>query len=292
MNGSTKIQATHHQRQAVVYLRQSSVKQVQNNCESAVNQRALCERLLELGWKKSQVQVIDEDQGRTAKQVSGREGFQKLVADVSLRKIGIIMGYEVSRLSRNCADWYRLLELCALFDTLIADADGIYHPRDFNDRMLLGLKGTISEAELHSLRLRLEAGRLSKAKRGELVQHLPTGLVRDPDGSVRFDPDRSVTECIRLVFTQFDELQSVQKVLIYFARHGLQLPRRQRTGVHAGELLWKEPAIDALHGILRNPAYAGAYAHGRRSAEPWRGRILAGPPLAGFAGRPSSGRPW
>ena len=196
MNGSTKIQATHHQRQAVVYLRQSSVKQVQNNCESAVNQRALCERLLELGWKKSQVQVIDEDQGRTAaEQVSGREGFQKLVADVSLRKIGIIMGYEVSRLSRNCADWYRLLELCALFDTLIADADGIYHPRRLGyHRMLLGLKGTISEAELHSLRLRLEAGRLSKAKRGELVQHLPTGLVRDPDGSVRFDPDRSVTE--------------------------------------------------------------------------------------------------
>jgi DNA invertase Pin-like site-specific DNA recombinase len=140
MNGSAKIQATHHERQAVVYLRQSSQKQVLNNCESAINQRALRERLLELGWKKNQIQVIDEDQGRSAKHASGREGFQKLVADVSLRKIGIIMGYEVSRLSRNCADWYRLLELCALFDTLIADADGIYHPRDFNDRMLLGLK--------------------------------------------------------------------------------------------------------------------------------------------------------
>jgi Recombinase/Recombinase zinc beta ribbon domain len=138
----------------------------------------------------------------------------------------------------------------------------------------------LSEAELHSLRLRLEAGRLSKAKRGELVQHLPTGLVRDPDGIVRFDPDDSVSERIRLVFAKFAELQSVQKVLIYFARHGLKLPRRQRTGVHAGEILWKEPAIDALHGILRNPAYAGAYAHGRRSSEPTRQE----------PGRPSTGR--
>ena len=177
MNGCTKILATHVQRQGVVYLRQSSPKQVLLNWENAVNQRALRERLLELGWPKNQIVVIDEDQGLSGKHTSRREGFQKLVADVGLGKVGIVMGYEVSRLSRSNADWHRLLELCALFDTLVADTDGVYHPRDFNDRLLLGLKGTLSEAELLSLRLRLNAGRLSKAKRGELLQHLPTGLV-------------------------------------------------------------------------------------------------------------------
>ena len=165
MNGSAKIQPAHLQRQAIVYLRQSSTKQVEHNKESALNQKALRERLLELGWKPEQILLIDEDQGCSAKQAAGREGFQRIVADVSLRKVGIVMGYEASRLSRNCADWHRLLELCALFDTLIGDSDGIYNPRDFNDRLLLGLKGTMSEAELHSLRLRLDAGRLSKARR-------------------------------------------------------------------------------------------------------------------------------
>jgi Resolvase, N terminal domain len=157
MNGSSKILATHRQRQGVVYIRQSDPKQVLKNRESGFNQRALQERLLELGWGKNQVVLIDEDQGRSGKHASGRDGFQALVADVSLRKVGIILGYEVSRLSRNNADWHRLLELCAMFDTLIGDSDGIYQPRDFNDRLLLGLKGTMSEAELHSLRLRLIA---------------------------------------------------------------------------------------------------------------------------------------
>src|SRR6202161_1034177 len=211
MNGSGKIQATHRERQAVVYIRQSDPKQVLKNRESGINQRALRERLLELGWKKNQVVLIDEDQGQSGKEASARGGFQALVADVSFRKVGIIMGYEVSRLSRNNADWQQLLQLCALFDTLIGDTDGIYNPRDFNDRLLLGLKGTMSEAELHSLRLRLDAGRLSKAKRGELVHHLPTGLVRDPAG-VLFDPDQSVQDRIRLVFTRFQELGSAQKV--------------------------------------------------------------------------------
>jgi DNA invertase Pin-like site-specific DNA recombinase len=180
------------------------------------------------------------------------------------------MGYEVSRLSRNNADWYRLLELCALFDTLIADVDGIYHPRDFNDRLLLGLKGTLSEAELHSLRLRLDAGRLSKAKRGELVHHLPTGLVRDVAGQVAFDPDAAVQERLRLVFRKFAELGSMQKVLRYLAKHGLLLPRRQTSGLYAGAVLWKEPSINAVTSILKNPAYAGAFAYGRRIAEPAR----------------------
>jgi len=270
MNGSAKIQATHRQRQAVVYVRQSDPRQVLRNRESGLNQRALRERLLELGWAKHQIAVVDEDQGVSAKHAAGREGFQKLAAEVGLRKVGIIMGYEVSRLSRNNADWHRLLELCSVFDTLIGDSDGIYNPRDFNDRLLLGLKGTMSEAELHSLRLRMDAGRLSKAKRGELAHHLPTGLVREPDGTVRFHPDQSVQDRIRLVFQKFLELGSATKLLRYLVQHRLQLPRRQTAGLYAGEVLWKDPSLSALHSLLKNPAYAGAFAYGRRIADPTR----------------------
>jgi DNA invertase Pin-like site-specific DNA recombinase len=267
MNGSMKIMPTHLQRQAVVYLRQSDPKQVRQNRESAAYQRALQKRLLEVGWNQKQISVIDEDQGVSAKHTAGREGFQQLVADVGLGKIGIVLGYEVSRLARNCADWHRLLELCALFDTLIGDSDGIYHPREFNDRLLLGLKGTMSEAELHSLRLRLDAGRLSKAQRGELVHHLPTGLLRTSDGGVVIDPHRGVEERLRLVFQKFLELGSGQKVLQFFVRNNLKLPRRQTSGLYAGEVLWKEPTLSALHSILKNPAYAGAFAYGRRQAD-------------------------
>lgn len=270
MSNSTKVLPAHLQRQAVVYLRQSSAKQVLRNRESTLNQRALRERLLELGWKMNQIHIIDDDQGLSAKDASGREGFQRLVADVGLRKVGIVLGYEVSRLSRNNADWHRLLELCAVFDTLIGDADGIYNPRDFNDRLLLGLKGTMSEAELHSLRLRLDAGRLSKAKRGELIHHLPTGYVRDADGVVRFDPDQSIQDRIHLVFAQFVQRGSAQKVLRYLAQNGLKLPRRQTSGLYAGDVLWKEASLSAIHSILKNPAYAGAFAYGRRIAEPSR----------------------
>ena len=270
MNGSSKIQPTHLERQAIVYIRQSDPKQVLKNRESGFNQRAQRERVLELGWPESQVVVIDEDQGQSGKETTARAGFQALVAAISLRKVGILMGYEVSRLSRDNADWQQVLRLCALFDTLIGDADGIYNPRDFNDKLLLGIKGQISEAELHSLRLRLDAGRLSKARRGELVHHLPTGLVRDPEGQVHFDPDTSVQARLRLVFRKFQELQSAQKVLRYLAKQGLKLPRRQRAGLWAGELLWKEPSISAVHAILKNPAYAGAFAYGRRRADPAR----------------------
>ena len=280
MNGSQKIQPTHRSRQAVVYIRQSDPKQVRQNRESGHNQRALRERVLELGWQKNQIALMDEDQGRSAKHTAGRDAFQKLVADVGLRKVGIIVGYEVSRLSRNCADWYRLLELCALFDTLIADADGVYNPRDFNDRLLLGLKGTLSEAELHSIRLRLDAGRLSKAGRGELVQHLPTGLLRDANGVAQFDPDQSVQDRIRLVFAKFRELGSAQKVLRYMGTHGLKLPRRQTSGLYAGTVLWKEPNSAMLLSLLKNPAYAGAFAYGRRIADPTRQ----------IPGRPATGK--
>jgi|TARA_B100001971_G_scaffold110914_1_gene101811 DNA invertase Pin-like site-specific DNA recombinase len=284
MNGSGKIKATHLNRLAVVYLRQSDPKQVRENRESAVNQRALQERLREFNWKQNQISIVDGDQGKSAKHAEGREGFQTLVADVGLGKIGIIMGYEVSRLARNCADWHRLLELCALFDTLIGDSDGIYNPRDFNDRLLLGLKGTMSEAELHSLRLRLDAGRISKAKRAELIQHLPTGLVRSNDGEVAIHPDKSVEDRIRLVFEKFAELGSGSKVLKYFVRNELKLPRHQTSGLYAGEILWKAPTLSALHSILKNPAYAGAFAHGRRQADPTK--QIPGRPATGRLRRP------
>jgi DNA invertase Pin-like site-specific DNA recombinase len=284
MNGLSKIQPTHLRRQAAVYLRQSTPKQVRKNCESALNQRALRGRLLELGWHKDKIVIIDDDQGQSGKQAAGREGFQRLVADVGLGKIGIVIGTEVSRLSRNCADWHRLLELCALFDTLIADADGVYNPRDFNDRLLLGLKGTLSEAELHSIRLRLDAGRLSKAGRGALVQHLPTGLLRDVNGVPRFDPDRSVQDRIRLVFAKFRELGSAQKVLRYLATHGLKLPRRQTSGLYAGMMLWKAPNSSMLLSILKNPAYAGAFAYGQRIADP--ARQVPGRPATGKIRQP------
>lgn len=286
MNGSIKIQTTHLNRQAVVYLRQSDPKQVRQHRESAVNQRALQERLHELGWKKEQISVIDGDQGVSGKFSAGRESFQKLVADVGLGKMGIIVGYETSRLARNCADWHRLLELCALFDTLIGDADGIYNPRDFNDRLLLGLKGTMSEAELHSLRLRLDAGRKSKAKRGELIHKLPTGLVRLEDGAVAIDPDQSIQERIGLVFAKFIELGTVGKVLHYLVHNHLKLPRRQVSGLYAGEVVWREPTSFALYSILKNPAYAGAFAYGRRQTDPTK--QIPGRPMTGRLRRPQA----
>ena len=279
MYGSIKIQTTHLNRQGIVYLRQSDPKQVRENRESAINQRALKERLHELGWKPIQVEVVDGDQGISARHAEGRESFQKLVADVGLGKIGIIVGYEVSRLARNCSDWHRLLELCALSDTLIGDSDGVYSPRDFNDRLLLGLKGTMSEAELHSLRLRLHAGRMSKAKRAELVHHLPTGYVRLETGEVIIDPDASIASRIELVFTKFDELGSGSQVLKYFVEHQLKLPRRQTSGLYANEVLWKSPTLSAIHSILKNPAYAGAFAYGRRQSVP--AKQVPGRPAAG-----------
>ena len=285
MNGSLKIQAGHLERRAVVYVRQSSPQQVLRNRESGLNQRALRERLVELGWPKNRVFVVDEDQGLSGKYSAGRDGFQKVAADVALNKIGIIMGYEVSRVARNCADWYRLLELSAIFDTLIGDIDGIYNPRDYNDRLLLGLKGTMSEAELHSLRLRLDAGRLSKAKRGELVQHLPTGLVRTAEGNVIFDPDASVRERIELVLRKYMETGTVTKVLHFLVRNGLKLARRQTTGLYAGEVLWKDPSSSALYSIVKNPAYAGAFAYGRRTGDP--ARQVPGQPCSGRCRRRS-----
>jgi DNA invertase Pin-like site-specific DNA recombinase len=262
-----------------VYLRQSTPKQVLQNTESSVNQRATQERLINLGWKPDQITVVDSDLGCSGTEATARPGFQFLVTEVSLGRVGVVMGYDVSRLARNCRDWYHLIEICSIFDTLIADTDGVYHPSDFNDRLLLGLKGAMSEAELHSLRLRLDAGRLSKAKRGELIQHLPTGLVRNEHEGVTLDPDIHIQKSTRLIFDKFLELGSIRKVLLYFARKDIKLPRRQHSGLEAGNVLWRPATAAAISCVLTNPAYAGAFVYGRRRGD--RRKMVPGRPSTG-----------
>jgi len=263
-----KITEYHLKRLAYVYIRQSSPKQVLHNRESQHNQYQLVQRAEKLGWKPERIRVIDADQGISARESESRSGFKELVAEISLGHVGVVFGYEVSRLARNNGDWYHLLDLSAVFGTLIADCDGIYDPRLYNDRLLLGLKGTMSEAELHLIRQRLDAGRMSQVARGEYRQRLPTGLVRLPDGSVIKDPDEQIQHIIELVLAKFAELGSCQKVLRYLRCENIILPRHQTNGAYVGELLWKPPSDAAIYDILRNPAYAGVFAYGRRQANP------------------------
>jgi DNA invertase Pin-like site-specific DNA recombinase len=213
-----KVQAWHRDRLAVVYVRQSTLQQVRMHQESTRRQYALTNRVHALGWPSAQIEVIDEDQGKSATSSAGRAGFQRLVSEVSLNHVGLIMGLELSRLARSSTDWHQLLELCALFGTLIADLDGIYDPAQYNDRLLLGLKGTLSEAELHVLRQRLQQGRLNKARRGELLSVLPTGYVRDGSSGVRFDPDEQIQHVVRLIFRKFTELGTIHAVLRYLVK--------------------------------------------------------------------------
>jgi DNA invertase Pin-like site-specific DNA recombinase len=241
---------------------------VRQNQESQVNQYQLIERAEGLGWPRERIRVIDSDLGLSGQSSEGRAGFQELVAEVSLGHVGIIFGYEVSRLARNNSDWYHLLDLAAVFGTLIADTDGIYDPRLYNDRLLLGLKGTMSEAELHLLRLRLREGVLRRVERGEHPQNLPTGLVRLPDGVVVKDPDDQVRHAIELVLVKFAELGSCRQVLLYLRDAGILLPRRQTMGPDLGQIIWKRPAHDAIYQIVTNPAYTGAFAYGRRQLDP------------------------
>ena len=252
---SLKITPTHLERKAVVYIRQSTLKQVRMNTESQHNQRTLVERARSLGWSEERVVVLDADLGHTATTREGRDDFTELAAELALGHVGIIFGWEVSRLARNNADWYHLLDLAAVVGALIADIEGVYDPRSYNDRLLLGLKGTMSEAELHMMR-----------------QHLPTGLVRRDDGRVEFDPDKQIRRVIALVFSTFAELGSAMKTLHYLKAHHILLPRHQTSGLLKGELLWKEPTEAILIEILHNPAYAGAFVYGRRPTDPLRHR--------------------
>jgi DNA invertase Pin-like site-specific DNA recombinase len=256
---SELVTARHLGRKAVIYIRQSTPQQVLTNQESLRLQYALRRRARDLGWHDADIEVIDSDLGRSGATAAHREGFKDLIARVTLGEVGIILSYEVTRLARNCSDWYPLLDLCGYRQCLIGDRDGVYDPGSANGRLLLGLKGTISEAELHTLRGRLTAGLLSKAERGELALLLPAGLARGTHGVVMKHPDREVQERIGLVFAAFLELGSVGKLLRSFRARGLAVPRLDRFG----EVAWRTPTDGMITAILKNPAYAGAFVYGR-----------------------------
>ncbi len=259
-----KIQASHLQRDAYLYIRQSSLRQLIENSESTKRQYALRERAVALGWPIERIHTIDSDLGLSGAASAGRDGFQHLVSEVALGKVGIILGLEVSRLARNNADWHRLLELAALSNTLILDEDGIYDPAHFNDRLLLGLKGTMSEAELHILKARLLGGMLNKARRGELKMALPLGLVYLANDMIAFDPDQQIRQSIELLFDTFRKTGSAMKVVKWFKNESIQFPRRIRAGIGKGDVLWGELEHSRCLQILHNPRYAGAFVYGRR----------------------------
>ena len=262
---SAGIEATHLRRAAYVYVRQSTMAQVEHNTESLERQYELVDRAVALGWAAGEVVVVDSDLGRSGKSAEGRDGFQRLVVDVGLGKAGIVLGIEVSRLARSNADWYQLLDLCALTDTLIADQDGIYHPGLHNDRLLLGLKGTMSEAELHVLRARMRDGLLHKAAKGELRVALPAGYEYDAAGHVQIAADEAVVDAIATVFAYFEQLGSARQVLLRLLAEERRLPRPAR---RRGEpVRWAPPTYRTVHTILTNPCYAGVYAYGRRRVQ-------------------------
>lgn len=277
---NNKIKSHHLERLAVVYVRQSSAQQVLNHRESTALQYNLRDKAMAWGWANERVLVIDEDQAHSGSSVAGRTGFQRLLAEVGLNHVGLILGIEMSRLARSCKDWYQLLELCAVFQTILADQDGLYNPRQYNDRLLLGLKGTISEAELHIIQQRMSQGRLNKAKRGELFNHPPIGYIRTVTGEIAKDPDEHVQAVVHLIFDQFEQLGSINAVLRYLVHNGVKLPVRAISGIHRGQLQWHRPNRQTLRNLLQHPIYAGAYTWGRRAVDPRRK----------IPGRPSTGR--
>lgn len=262
MNESRKVQSHHLERDAYLYIRQSSMKQVVENIESTKRQYALRSRATALGWTDERLVVIDSDQGESGSSAAWREGFRRLVTDVGLGRAGIVMGLEVSRLARNNADWHRLLEICALANTLILDEDGVYDPTNFNDRLLLGLKGAMSEAELHVLKARLRGGILNKVRRGEYRSALPTGLVYDETGAVVLDPDVQVQETIAHFFETFARVGSAHQTVKVFRDEGLRFPSRLRSP--ATGVIFRPLTASAAMRTLRNPRYAGTYAYGQR----------------------------
>ncbi len=275
-----KIRPEHLGRAAMVYVRQSSRQQVLEHSESTRLQYALAERAVALGWARSQVVVIDDDLGVSAATADSRKGFARLVTEVTMGRAGVVLGIEMSRLARTGRDWHQLLELCCLSGVLLADPDGVYDPGYYNDRLLLGLKGTMSEAELYLIRQRMLSGKLAKAARGELAVPLPIGYVRRPSGEVAFDPDEQAQHVVRLVFGTFRRLGTLNGVLRYLVDQEVQLPVRVHAGPSKGEIEWRRPTRETLQIMLHNPVYAGYYAFGRRQVEPRRK----------VAGRPSTGR--
>jgi DNA invertase Pin-like site-specific DNA recombinase len=267
MYQNTKIQSMHLQRKAIIYIRQSSVQQVQNHQESQKRQYDLKNRAVMLGWHESNVLMIDEDLGISGAYSENRPGYQKLISMLALQQVGIILGIEVSRLARNCLDWYQLLELSSAFNTLIADEDAVFDPSDFNDRLLLGLKGTISEVELYQIKARMIRGRINKARRGDLEMTLPIGYERDIAGKICKSTNQEVRFAIAQLFELFKKLRSVRGVLLELKRRNQELPYWEKiTGLET-RIAWRKPAYDVIYAIVQNPTYAGVYIYGRRKTK-------------------------
>lgn len=281
---SDKLQWSHLDRLAVVYVRQSTLQQVTDHQESTRLQYGLVTRAEALGWPPERILTIDEDLGKSGSSAEGRSGFQRMVSEVGLNHVGLILGVEMSRLARSCKDWHQLLEICALFGTLIADLDGLYDPSQYNDRLLLGLKGTMSEAELHLLKQRMMQGKRTKAQRGELGFNVPIGYIRRPSGEVQFDPDEQVCQVVRLIFRKFEELGTLHATLRYLVKHDIQMGVRVLCGLDKGELQWRRPNRPTLQNLLKNPAYAGAYAYGRKQVDARKKK--AGRPHTGCVVKP------
>src|SRR5438132_12488548 len=265
---SAKIRATHLDKLAVVYVRQSTPQQVLENRESTARQYALADFAQVLGWPAERVIVIDEDQGQSGARADNRSGYQRLLAEVTLDHDGIVLGLEMSRLARSSKDWHHLLELCAIFGALLADQDGVYDPADPNDRILLGLKGTMSEVELHTMRNRLDRGRMNKAQRGAMFHGVPMGYVILPNGEVAFDTDEQARSVVQIVFDKFDQIGTIYGLMHDLVGNRIALPIRLRSGAKKGELDWRRPSLATLCELLHHPIYAGAYVDGRLPSGP------------------------
>lgn len=277
---SPKLKPWHWDRTAMVYVRQSTPQQVIDHQESTARQYGLVDRALTLGWCRERVVVIDDDLGKSGQSAEGRPGFQRLLAEVALDHVGVIFGLEMSRLARSCKDWHQLLELCARFHTLLADADAVYDPTDYNDRLLLGLTGIMSEAELHLIKERMHQGKLNKARRGELLGPAPIGYLKRGKSELILDPDEQVQVVVRLIFDQFDRQGTLHGLLRYLVHHGIRLPVRPHSGANRGQLEWRRPCRETLQNLLHHPTYAGAYRYGYRATDPRRKQ----------PGRPGTGR--
>jgi len=278
-DSTPKLKPWHLDRAAIVYVRQSTPQQVLDHQESTARQYALADRAVALGWLRPQVQVIDDDLGKSGQSIEGRLGFQRLLAEVALDRVGLILGLEMSRLARSCKDWHQLLELCARYRVLLADSDMVYDPTEYSDRLLLGLTGMMNEAELPILKQRMYQGKLNKARRGELVVNVPAGYLKSPAGPVTFDPDEQAQGVIRLIFDQFDRQGTVHGVLRYLIATGIRLPVRRQFGAEWGRLDWRPPCRETVRHILRHPMYAGAYRYGFRPTD--ARRQVAGHPRSG-----------
>jgi DNA invertase Pin-like site-specific DNA recombinase len=265
-----KVLPGHLEKLAIVYVRQSSPTQVLEHRESTARQYGFADQAVVFGWPRERVLIIDEDLGKSGRTAEGRSGFQRLITEVTLNHVGMVLGLEMSRLARSSKDWHAFFEMCAVFGTLIADADGVYDGNDPNDRLLLGLKGIMSEMELHIMRNRLERGRDNKAQRGELFFSVPLGYVILPTGEVDFDPDEQARDVIRLIFDKFDELGTLYGLFHWLIRNDIELPIRPQAGAKKGQLDWRRPSICTLANMLAHPIYAGAYSFGRQSADPKR----------------------